>query len=48
MLTWGRERLAHMEEVFPGDPGDEVTGAGLEVNCGQGRVGELGSAAIVD
>ena len=22
-----------MEEVFPGDPGDEVTGAGPEVNC---------------
>src|ERR1700682_4176124 len=29
----GRERLAHMEGVFPGDAGDEVTGAGLEVNC---------------
>jgi hypothetical protein len=22
-----------MEEVFLGDPGDEVTGAGLDVNC---------------
>jgi hypothetical protein len=29
----GRERLAHMEEVFPGDPGDVDTGAGFEVNC---------------
>jgi hypothetical protein len=22
-----------MEEVFPGDPGDVITGGGLEVNC---------------
>jgi hypothetical protein len=33
ILDLGRERLAHMEEVFPGDAGDESTGAGLEVNC---------------
>jgi hypothetical protein len=33
MFTWGRERLAYMEEVFPEDPEDEVTGPGLEVNC---------------
>ena len=32
-MDLGRERLAHMEEVFPGDAGDESTGAGLEVNC---------------
>jgi len=43
MLIWAVSELARMEEIFPVDPGNEVTGAGLKVNqrFGAHRFGDV-------